>query len=186
MDPQQRLVLERGYAALHGAALTRESLLGSLTGVCVGICSHDFAELLKESAAGRSVYAVTGASASIASGRVSFALGLHGPCVSYDTACSAALVACHGAQHSLRVHECDSALVAGVNLLLIPSPSDAMALAGMTSVGGRCHTYAMPLSRATSPLPAASHLTEERRVALAGSTCVRTGSRVVRHAWLEP
>ena len=60
MDPQQRLLLERGYAALHAAGLRRAELLGSATGVFVGIAGNDFAEVLKASPAGRSVYAATG------------------------------------------------------------------------------------------------------------------------------
>lgn len=48
-----------------------------------------------------SVYASIGYAHSIASGRLSFCLGLHGPCESVDTACSSALVAAHAAQHGL-------------------------------------------------------------------------------------
>ena len=85
MDPQQRLLLERGYAALHAAGLRRAELLGSETGVFVGIAANDFAEVLRASPAGRSVYAATGSSHSIAAGRLSYVLGLQGPCVSFDT-----------------------------------------------------------------------------------------------------
>ena len=88
----RRLLLEHGYEALHGAALTRATLLGSATAVFVGIASNDYANAVRASSA-RSVYGATGASHSIASGRLSYVLGLHGPCVSCDTACSAALVA---------------------------------------------------------------------------------------------
>ena len=101
MDPQQRLLLEHGYAALHDASLDRVALNGSLTGFFLGIASTDFAQVLPFTPAGSSVYSATGSSLSIAAGRVSYVLGLHGPCVSYDTACSAALVAGHAAVRAL-------------------------------------------------------------------------------------
>ena len=41
------------------------------------------------------MYAATGGVPSIASGRLSFAIGLQGPCMMIDTACSAGLVAVH-------------------------------------------------------------------------------------------
>ena len=59
----------------------------------LGFAGSEFGQLLASSPAGGSVYAATGSASSIASGRVSYALGLHGPCASYDTACSSALVA---------------------------------------------------------------------------------------------
>ena len=50
------------------------------------------ATLLPPSRRGSS-YAVTGGTLSVAAGRLSFVLGLHGPCMSIDTACSAFHVA---------------------------------------------------------------------------------------------
>ena len=110
MDPCQRLVLEFGYAALHDARLDRTALGGSLTGVFLGFAGTEFAQLLAASPAGGSVYAATGSSASIAAGRLSYALGLHGPCVSYDTACSAALAAGHAGLRALQLAECSVGL----------------------------------------------------------------------------
>ena len=77
MDPQQRLLLEHGYAALHYAGLDRAALNGSGTGFYLAIASTDFAQILPYTPAGSSVYSATGASLSIASGRVSYVLGLH-------------------------------------------------------------------------------------------------------------
>ena len=141
MDPQQRLLLERGYAALHGAALLRAALLGSLTGVFVGIGASDYAELLRRSPAGSSVYGATGSAHSIASGRLAYVLGLHGPCVSYDTSCSAALVAAHAGLRSLQLGECATGLAAAVNAMLLPGVGWSFAAAGMTSALGRSHTF---------------------------------------------
>ena len=42
----------------------------------------------------QSVYSTTGGTVSVA-GRISFALGLQGPCIGMDVACSSALVAAH-------------------------------------------------------------------------------------------
>ena len=78
---------------------------------------------------------------SIAAGRLSFVLGLQGPCVSYDTACSAALVASHAALRALQLDECSPALSVGVNLMLLPGVGFSFAVAGMTSPTGRCHTF---------------------------------------------
>ena len=99
MDPCQRLLLELGYAALHGAATDRAALGGSLAGVFLGFAGGEFGQALASSSpmGGGSVYAATGSASSIASGRLPYTLGLHGPCASYDTACSAALAASHAA-----------------------------------------------------------------------------------------
>ena len=141
MDPCQRLVLEHGYAALNDTALDRAALSGSLTGVFLGFAGTGFDLVLAASPAGGSVYAATGASLSIASGRVSYVLGLNGPCVSYDTACSAALAASHAGLRALQLSECSAAVVVGTTLMLMPVIGTTFAVAGMTSPHGRCHTF---------------------------------------------
>jgi acyl transferase domain-containing protein/NADPH:quinone reductase-like Zn-dependent oxidoreductase/acyl carrier protein len=142
MDPQQRLLLEYSYAALHGASLQKSNLLGSLTGIFLGIAANDYAEVVRTTPAlARSVYAATGTSHSVASGRISFVLGMQGPCASYDTACSAALVANHAALRALQLHECTSALSVGVSMMLLPGVGITFATAGMLSALGHCHTF---------------------------------------------
>ena len=141
MDPQQRLVLERGYEALHAAGLDRAQLGGSLTGVFLGLTAMEYAQLLAASPAGGSVYAATGSAHSIASGRLSYVLGLHGASAAYDSACSAALVACHAAVRALQRGECAGGLAAGINLMLLPGVGVSFARAGMTSPQGRSFTF---------------------------------------------
>ena len=122
MDPQQRMLLEAGYVALHASSFDKATLNGSGTGVALGIYATEFAQILAQGPLGRSVYA-TANTLSIASGRVSFALGLHGPCASFETACSASLVAGHSAARALQHDECDTHLAAGVNLMLLQASS---------------------------------------------------------------
>ena len=57
MDPQQRVLLESGYVALHSSSFNKASLNGSGAGVALGIYSNEFAQVLPESPLGRSVYA---------------------------------------------------------------------------------------------------------------------------------
>ncbi|MDC0525811.1 AMP-binding protein [bacterium] len=141
MDPQQRLVLESGYASLQASGECRRSLMHSATGVFVAVYANDFAHVLTALPLGTTVYAATGSAHSIASGRLSFALGLQGPCTTYNSACSSALVASHGALRALQLLECANSLVAAANVMLIPSRAPILALAGMTSARGRCHTF---------------------------------------------
>jgi len=142
MDPQQRLLLDCSYAALHGASLNKTGVSGSTTGVFVGIEGHDWLEIIRASAfMEKSVYAATGSSHAIASGRLSFILGMQGPCVSIDTACSAALVANHCAMRALHLDECSVAVMAAVSLMLLPANSISFAIAGMTSATGASKTF---------------------------------------------
>ncbi|MDC0525534.1 phosphopantetheine-binding protein [bacterium] len=140
MDPQHRTWLEGAYAALHMSSFDRATLDSSGTGVAVGIWATEFMQLLVGSSLVRGVYASNNTLA-VASGRVSFVLGLQGPCASFETACSASLVAGHSAARALQLNECDTHLAAGINLMLHQSTSIRMANIGLLSVAGRCHTF---------------------------------------------
>ena len=87
----------------------------------VGVWASEFAAVLRESAAGRSVYAAAASACSVVAGRVSFALGLQGPCMSVDTACSSGLVAGHYGMRALQHRECSTAVLAGVNMVFDPT-----------------------------------------------------------------
>ena len=80
MDPQQRMLLERGYSALHGGQMDRITLDGQLAGVFLGFQGSEFGQLLAMSPAGSSVYAATGSATAVACGRISYVLGMQGPC----------------------------------------------------------------------------------------------------------
>ncbi len=74
----------------------------------------------------------------MAAGRISFYFDLTGPAIAIDTACSSALIALHLA---IRETSSNSALVAGVNMMLTSSRHLAFSAAGMLSSYGRCHTF---------------------------------------------
>ena len=138
MDPQQRILLEVSWEALEDAGIDPFSLYQSVTGVYIGIASHDYAQLLLRRGDTGVIdpHFASGVGSSVAAGRISYVLGLNGPCLSIDTACSSSLVAVHLACEALRHRECTAALAGGVNLILSPEPSIAFAQAGMLSPQG--------------------------------------------------
>jgi acyl transferase domain-containing protein/acyl carrier protein len=142
MDPQQRVLLEVAWEALENAGLCPDRLAGSQTGVFVGVCNNDY--FLKQFEAGRDAidaYVATGNAHSVASGRISYLLGLQGPSLSVDTGCSASLVAVHLACQSLRAGECRAALAGGVNVILMPDMTIVLSKARMMSPDGRCKAF---------------------------------------------
>jgi acyl transferase domain-containing protein len=86
-------------------------------------------------------YLGTGTSHSVAAGRLSYVLGLQGPCVAVDTACSSSLVAVSQACDSLQAGKCDLAVAGGVNVILSPELSINFSKARMLSADGRCKTF---------------------------------------------
>lgn len=142
MDPQQRLLLEVTFEALERAGQIQERLLGSRTGVFLGIMNNDYAELSASAGpAQEDTYTTTGNGHCFPAGRVSYTFGFQGPSVAVDTACSSSLVAVHLASQSLRNGECNLAIAGGVNLMLVPSTSRKYAKTQALSPDGRCKSF---------------------------------------------
>ena len=120
IDPQHRLLLETSWEAMEHAGLTRETMADSLTGVFVGLTHGDYQLLAADAHAVEAPYGFIGSSFSLASGRIAYTLGVHGPALTVDTACSSGLTAVHLACHSLIDGESDLALAGGAAVSLDP------------------------------------------------------------------
>ncbi|WP_244375586.1 type I polyketide synthase [Streptomyces ficellus] len=143
MDPQHRLLLETAWEALERAGIPADSLHGSRTGAYMGIISGDYAAHLTASgSAGLDGYFINGAGAAFASGRIAYTLGLQGPAVTIDTACSSALVALHDACRALRGGECTTALVGGAAVVSTPAMLVEFGRQGGLAPDGRCKPFA--------------------------------------------
>ncbi|MED1923761.1 beta-ketoacyl synthase N-terminal-like domain-containing protein, partial [Bacillus velezensis] len=135
MDPRQRLLLQETWSALEDAGYGSGSFEGEKIGMFVGIEEGDY-RLLVGSEGG-----ITSNHNAILAARLSYFLNLDGPNVAINTACSSGLVAVHQACQSLRNGECDTAIVAGANLLTTPEGYDSMDKAGMLSSDGKCYAF---------------------------------------------
>ncbi|GAB1543988.1 hypothetical protein NUACC21_66640 [Scytonema sp. NUACC21] len=140
MDPQQRLLLEVSWEAFENAGIAPDKILGSQTGVFVGIMNLDYFQLASDRAR-VDAHTATGNAFSVTSGRLSYNLGLQGPSMAIDTACSSSLVAVHTACQSLRSKECNLALAAGVNLIITPTVMINECRAKMLAPDGHCKTF---------------------------------------------
>ena len=143
MDPQQRLLLEVTWETLERAGQSPERLMGTRTGVFVGIATGDYAQTLAQNVDPSRIdaYFASGVAHSIASGRLSYCLGLQGVSVSIDTACSSSLVAVHQACASLRTGESQMAIAAGVNVVLRPDHGITFSKSRMMAADGRCKAF---------------------------------------------
>ncbi|OSC55942.1 beta-ketoacyl synthase, partial [Streptomyces sp. 4F] len=148
VDPQQRLLLETAYHALEDAGCLGGDRTGEAFGVYAGAGdsryypAHVYPRFAGQPGSVALVHAATANSLGTLATRLSYELGLTGPSVSLQTACSTALVAVHTACQDLLDHRCDTALAAAVSL----NPSAVLGYRhvpdGPFSPDGHCRAFA--------------------------------------------
>ncbi|MFI6096917.1 type I polyketide synthase [Lentzea sp. NPDC051213] len=140
-DPQQRLLLETAWEAFESAGIKPSSLRGSDTGVFASTILHDYTALLSAAVDEVRGDVITGTSASVASGRISYFFGLEGPAITVDTACSSGLVGLHLAAQSLRRGECSLALAGGATVMATAASFVELAKQGALAPDGRSKAF---------------------------------------------
>ena len=137
IDPQHRLLLE---TVLGGGRTRRSGSTRRWPGPS-RVCSLGWLTTTTRWSPGDAgalddPYGFTGTAFSMASGRIAYGLGLHGPAITVDTACSSGLLTVHMACRSLDQGESDLALAGGCMVMLQPSVSSSASAQGMLSPTG--------------------------------------------------
>jgi acyl transferase domain-containing protein len=145
LDPQHRLFLECGWEALEDAGHDPSRAPGPI-GVYAGASQSSYLlfNLLQNPEVFRTVgsYQVMLATdKDYLTTRLAYKLGLEGPAVGVQTACSTSLVAVHFACQGLLGGDCDVALAGGVSINLPQKTASVYSEGGIASPDGHCRAY---------------------------------------------
>ena len=145
IDPQQRLFLECAWHALEDAGYNPEARKGAI-GVYAGAGISSY--LMHNLHSNRQLVASVGGFETIVGNdkdflatRVSYKLGLGGPSVTVQSACSTSLVAVHMACQSLLSGECQMALAGGVSIRVPQKTGYVYREGGVFSPDGHCRAF---------------------------------------------
>jgi len=145
MDPQARVFLELAYTALENAGYMPESYDGAI-GLYAGsgqntyfenhICGRP--EIINRLGEFQTMLANE---KDFVTTRASYKLGLTGPSLSINTACSTSLVAVIQAFQGLMSNQCDIALAGGISITTPQNRGYLYQEGGMLSPDGRCRPF---------------------------------------------
>ncbi|MFZ0317813.1 MAG: SDR family NAD(P)-dependent oxidoreductase [Candidatus Sulfotelmatobacter sp.] len=144
MDPQQRMFLECAWEAMEDAGYDSDSYdlpIGMFAGAATN--SYMF-QLMSNRELLRSVGGFQAKllnDKDFLTSRVSYKLGLKGPSLTVQTACSTSLVAVHLACQSLLNGECSMALAGGVTIVLPQRSGYLYQDGGLISPDGHCRPF---------------------------------------------
>eukprot|EP00890_Picochlorum_soloecismus_P001858 jgi/Picsp_1/2673/NSC_00903-R1_polyketide synthase len=140
LDPQCRLLLECSFQLTHPTSPSDPGYMRKSIGVYVGCVWSEYNLLIEQYTRDAQTFHLIGNGLHFISGRISYTLGLGGPCIGLNTACSSSLVALHLAKKALDQNEVRYGLSAGSNIMLLPLTSLNLASLGSLSSTGRCKT----------------------------------------------
>jgi acyl transferase domain-containing protein len=144
-DPQHRVLTELAWEALEDAGLDTERDDGRV-GVFVGCGPDDYLHhhVLRNDRVVRTQgteQILFGNSRDYLATALSYRLGLTGPSMTVQTACSTSLVAVHQAVRSLLTYECDIAVAGGVTVFPVERPEYRWSEGGIYAPDGRCRAF---------------------------------------------
>ncbi|MFC5418457.1 amino acid adenylation domain-containing protein [Bosea eneae] len=150
-DPQQRLLLECAWEALEDAGYD-PAAPGQCIGVFAGATSSTY--LLQNLLHDRKTIAdytsgfqignlplLVGSAADFTATRIGYKLGLTGPCVAVQSACSTSLLAVAQAVQNLLCNGCDMALAGGVSITFPQRRGYLAQEGGIVSTDGHCRAF---------------------------------------------
>ncbi|MBV1855878.1 type I polyketide synthase [Catellatospora tritici] len=145
MDPQHRVLLECAWAALESSGHDAERHDG-LVGVYAGAGNNTYLLFNIASQPGAAQIlgdkqTVIGNRPDFLASRVSYKLGLEGPALNIQSACSTSLVAVVEACQALLAYQCDTALAGGVAVDGTRSKGYVYRPDGIFSPDGYCRTF---------------------------------------------
>ncbi|MES2741334.1 MAG: type I polyketide synthase, partial [Pseudomonadota bacterium] len=135
IDPRQRLLLQEAWNALEDAGYGRQHTKGRNIGMFVGVEEGDYHRV------GAGGGNITSNHNGVLAARLAYLLDCSGPTMAINAACASGLVALHQACRSLLADECETAIAAGVSLMLTPTALELMREAGMLSPAQQCRAF---------------------------------------------
>jgi acyl transferase domain-containing protein len=139
MDPSQRLLLEVTREALEAAGET--DFRGKDIGTFIGDFTEDWQDLQNFDLLNSAPYQLTGKGDFALSNRLAFEYNLLGPSITIKTACSSSAEAVREAVLAIRSGSCQSAIVAGANIIMTPRASIGMTSVGLLAPDGNCKAF---------------------------------------------
>ncbi|KAF2994037.1 t1pks [Curvularia kusanoi] len=134
MDPQQRLLLEASYQALESSGYFTESQPPEDIGCFIGVATTDYHDNITSHPP--TAYSALGELRAFLCGRISYHFGWTGPSMTFDTACSASMVAIDAACRAIQTGQCARALAGGVSANTSPNLWDNLQAASFLSPTG--------------------------------------------------
>jgi acyl transferase domain-containing protein len=139
LDPQQRILLETSWHALEEAGFAPDRT-GLRTAVFASVGQPAVPPVSIRDLDAAGMIRFSSSDKDFAASRISYKLGLTGPSLTVQTACSSGLVAVHLAVESLLAEECDLAVV-GAASLHFPQAGYLAAPDMILSPSGECRPF---------------------------------------------
>lgn len=134
MDPQQRMLLQAAYQAVESSGYLTERDAPEDVGCYIGVATTDYHDNIASHAP--TAFSAIGELRAFLCGRISHHFGWTGPSMTYDTACSASMVAIDAACRSIQTGQCSRALAGGVSLNSSPNLWENLRAANFLSPTG--------------------------------------------------
>lgn len=146
MDPQHRIFLEQSWSAIEDAGYVPDEYPGRIS-VFAGMNDSSYLQnnILKDQQTQKNFdqqQILLATSSHYLATKVSYNLGLSGPSVTVNTACSTGLVAINLAVENLKKHKSDMAIAGAINITVPQKSGYLYQELGIFSPDGHCNVFA--------------------------------------------